>query len=207
MEEFDGDYTAFAPQNREADKNLLVKFFTQPVKNEAKSAEAGRLICDDVEMIEIRTRGDRNNIVIHPVRPEEKKRFRDAYRDFKEGSNTANVGTPLTEWPLMAASTVEEMKYLGFFTVEQISEANDDICGKIAGLTMFKQKAKLWIESAKDQGAPIETLTLENRDLKSQLEMAQQQIAKMAADIAKLQKEQPAQAAQAAQVAAVAKTK
>lgn len=182
METLDYDHRVFTEGSgfdREADKNLAVRFFTHPIRNDEKTASEGRPIFDDQDMVEIRVRGDRNNIIIRPVRPEDTMRFRDAWKAFEQREDIKESGTPLKEWPIMAASTVEELRYMGFFTVEQVANASDSVCSKFAGLQNFKQKAKLYIEQTKDANAVISKLAKENDDTKSQLEMAQRQIAEL----------------------------
>jgi len=157
IEELDYDHRIHGGQS--ADQNLAVKFYLEALRNDDESAIQGRPIFQDTEFIEIRVRGDRNNVVQRPARPEDKRRFRDAYVAFKDGEEEALKGTPLKDWPPMTRSLVEELKYMGFHTVEQLSEASDSVCAKMAGLQTYKQKAKVFLEVSKGTSAPIETLT------------------------------------------------
>ncbi len=170
MDTLDYDHEIFNSQQAEADKNLAVRFFSMPLRNETKSVEAGRPIYDDTQMIEIRVRGDRNNIVQRPVRDGDERRFRGAFEAHKRGTEALGSGTPLGEWPAMGAAMIEEMKYLGFTTVEQIAEANDGVCAKVPGLTHFKNKAKIFMEYAKG-AAPIEQLSERVKELESQTQV------------------------------------
>ncbi len=170
MEELDFDHTVFSPQQAESDKSLAVRFYMQALRDESKSIEEGRPIFVDTEMIEIRVRGDRNNIVIRPVREDDKRRFRQAYGDFKANKERTVDGTPLTEWPAMSASMAEELRYLGFYTVEQLAEANEAALSKVPGLLTMKNRAKLFLEFAKGI-SPIEQLQRTVESL-----MAQQQV-------------------------------
>lgn len=185
IEEADFDVNLFAPGAREADKNLVVKFYLEALKDEAKSVEEGRPIFSDVEMVEIRVRGDRNNIVVRQARDDDRRRFRDAYVAFKDNKEIELTGTPLKEWPLISKSLVEELKYFGFYTVEQLSMASDSVCSKMAGLQTFKQKAILWLEMSKG-GAPLEQQAAEIADLKVKLEVAEQNNAALQARLADL---------------------
>lgn len=166
------------PQAAQQDANLAVRFYTAPIQNQAKSVEQGRPIYDDTEMVEIRVRGDRNNIVQRPVREEDKRRFREAYKVYTEGSSALSSGTPLSQWPIMSDSMVEELKYLGFYTVEQVSNASDTVCGKVPGLLTMKQKAAAFLELAKG-AAPLERLQTELDEAKSINETLQAQIAEL----------------------------
>lgn len=175
LETLDYDHNVFNSAAREADKSLAVRLFRAPVRNEEKSVQEGRPIFDYTVMIEIRVRGDRNNVVQRPLRPEDKVRFREAVRAFEQGDQAGNSGTPLSQWPLMTAAQVEELKYLGFHTVENIAEAHEGVLGKFPGLRSMQEKAKLFLEHAKG-GAPMERLLKENTELKSQVEVQQRTI-------------------------------
>lgn len=157
MDVADFDYTIFSAQQAEQDKALLVRFFVAPQQDPDASIKEGRPIFVDTDMIEIRVRGDRNNIVIHPVREDEKRRFRDAWRDYKDGAEQKLTGTPLSQWPVMSVSMVEELRFLGYFTVEQLSEANDAACSKVPGLLTMKNRAKGFLEMSKGN-SPVEQL-------------------------------------------------
>lgn len=169
------DHNVHNQASREADKSLAVRLFKAPVRNDDKSAQEGRPIFDDTLMIEIRVRGDRNSVIQRPVRPEDKMRFRDVFIAFEKGAEAGASGTPLSQWPLMTAAQVEEMKYLGFYTVENVAEAHDGVLGKFPGLRALQEKAKLYLEQAKG-GAPMERLLKENETLKSQAEVQQRTI-------------------------------
>lgn len=156
-EELDFDHRDMTKAEGDVDKNLAVRFYKMPLKNESESDKAGRPIYDDVDMIEIRVRGDRHNVIIRPTRPGDKKRFRGIWKEYEEGVTAKVTGTPLAEWPPMSASMVEELKYLQFFTVEQLAEANDDVCSRVPGLVGLKNKARAFIEFAKG-AAPIEEM-------------------------------------------------
>lgn len=165
-EEIDYDYRAA----EKADNNLAVKFFMDVEKDEERSAREGRPIFNDIELVELRVRGDRNNIVHKKVDDNIRRRFRDLYRAFKEGVDVAQTGTPLAMWPIVTRSMSEELKHMGFHTVEQVSEATDSVCQKYAGLLGLKQKAKAYIELSKGSTAPLEAMSAQIEKLTSQLE-------------------------------------
>ena len=179
METLEYNHNDFNAQQAEQDRTLLVKFFVAPLKNDEKSLAEGRPIFDDVDMIEIRVRGTKDNIVQRPVRPDDKVRFREAYRAHMDGNKAALTGTPLAQWPVMSTSQVEEMKYLGFTTVEQIADANDGVVASIPGLQGLKNKAKAFIEFSKG-AAPIEQLSKEVADAKNENEVLKRQLAELA---------------------------
>ncbi len=183
--------TAFYDQRRgDADKSLAVKFYLEPIQNESKTLEEGRPIFEDCEMVELRVRGDRNNIVIRPVRPDDKKRFRNAYMAFKDEDQKLRSGTPLSQWPLMSRSFVEELKFLGFYTVEDVAEASELSLGKVNGLRNFQEKAKSFLEYASG-GSPVTKLEARLDELQSSLEAALQQNKRLNEELAKTQKDAP----------------
>jgi hypothetical protein len=179
------DHNDFNAQQAEQDRALLVKFFSTPLKNDERSLEEGRPIFDDVDMIEIRVRGTKDNIVQRPVRPDDKQRFRGAWQAHQAGEKAVQSGTPLAQWPVMSTSQVEEMKYLGFVTVEQIAEANDNVVSNTSGLQNLKNKAKAFIEFSKG-AAPIEQLQTKLADSTNEVETLKRQLAENQAALAKL---------------------
>lgn len=187
MEQLDYDYEIFNAQQSEADKNLAVRFYTTALRNDARSSEEGRPIFEDTSMIEIRVRGDRNNVVQRPVREEDKRRFRGAYEAFEKQAHSGVEGTPLSEWPVLGQSMVEELKYLGFYTVEQLSEANDSVCSKMPGLTTFKQKAQVFLEFSKG-AAPLERMQSQIDAQASDIAAANEQLKKMSEALAAAEK-------------------
>jgi hypothetical protein len=185
METADFDLNDFNPQHAEADKALLVRFFTQPLKNEEKSTNEGRPIFDDTEMVEIRVRGQKDNVVLREVRPDDKARFRDAYKFFREGKSLSDSGTPLSAWPIITASQVEEFKYLGFYTVEHIASAGEQVLGRVPGLLSLKNRANAFLEAAKGN-APLEKMNKELEDKQNQITTMQNQMAEMQRQMATL---------------------
>lgn len=178
LDTIDYDINVFNAQSREADKGLAVRFYQEPIKDDVKSLQEGRPIFADTEMVEIRVRGDRNNIVQRPARDDDRRRFSDAYKFFKSGVDGAQQGTPLSEWPIMSRSMTEELKYFGFYTVEQLSNADDGACARMPGLTTMREKAKIYLEAAAG-GSPIERVTKENQDLKDRMAAMERQLSEL----------------------------
>ena len=173
MEALEYDHAIFNAQQAVQDATLFARFYIQPLRDDVASAKEGRPIYNDTEMVEIRVRGDRNNIVIKPVTDEHRRRFRQQYDDFKRfGENSQVKGTPLKEWPIMSASMAEELKFFVFQTVEQVAEANDAVCSKMPGLTTMKNRAKIFLEFSKG-AAPAERLQGEVEKLTNALEVEQ----------------------------------
>ena len=186
METLDYDHQVFDSRARESDKALAVRFFTMPVKDEESSTREGRPIFKDTTMVDIRTRGARNEVVHKPVDAVIKARFSDAWRAYEQGEKLLESGTPLAEWPAMSKSQVEEMKYFGFFTVEHIANARDDLLHKFPGLLSLKQRATAFLELASGS-APIERLQSELEKERRANQALQAQMADLAARMAKME--------------------
>lgn len=177
LAELEFDHNTFTNPSQQ-ETNLAVRFFVMAVKNEDKSTEAGRPIYDDVEMVEIMLRGDRNNVTHKPVDMSVKRRFPQAYQAYKLDSEVLTSGTPLKEWPHAGAALVEEMKHLGFSTVEQLAEAADSVCVRVPGLAGLKQRAIAFLALAKG-AAPLEKLQSQFEEEKSKREVLEAQVAEL----------------------------
>jgi len=174
-------------ENVAASNGVYAKFYMRAIPDEAASAEAGSPKFADVEFIEIIAAGNGANVVRRPVRAQDKMRFRDAYRAFREGDMEQIIGTPLTEVTWISASMREELSYVKVRTLEQLAELNDQACGRTPGLYELKRKAAAWMASAKE-AAPFTAMHAENDALKAQNE-------EMAARLAALEKSMAAMAA------------
>jgi len=132
-------------------ENLAVRFFIEPQEDETATKNQGRPIYRDVEMVEIRIPGD-PDLRRSPVMQADKDRFPKQYLAFKRNqSQEAVSGTPLAQWALLSRAQVEEAKYLGAHTVEQLASASDASIQRFgSGWISIRQKARDWLQSAKD---------------------------------------------------------
>lgn len=173
------------------DDHLFVMFYMGIIQNDARTTEEGRPIFDDVESVRIMVPGDKSNVIDRPASPHDKARFAKQYAIFKAGRSEEEQlsGTRLADWPFLSRAQVEELKYLGIRTVEQLSEVGDNACGKVAGLTTLKNNAKVWLGRAKgaaeaakttkvleEQANRIETLNKVIEDQAQRLEKLQAQM-------------------------------
>lgn len=171
MSEADFDVTEHAFQETGGnarfvgDQRLYVRFFQHPRRNEVKSQEAGRPIFEDAEYIEIRIPGDKDNIVVRPVRPLDRSRFRERYLKFRQGIEDVVEGMPLEMWPVVTRAQAEELKFFNIRTVEQLAEVSDGLAQKFIGIHELKRKAKTYVEAAAGN-APLEKMevALKERD-------------------------------------------
>lgn len=164
-----------------ADGRLAVQFYIKPMKNEFMTEKEGRPIFEDVEFVKIFVPGDSTLVIDTFAREEHKKRFPMQYAHFKNmhGDEAKNVGTPITQWPLITASQAEELKALKYYTVESVATASDaqlQRIGMIAGMSphAFRDRAIKYLKIAKEeagaheQDEKIKALEAENAKLKAE---------------------------------------
>lgn len=164
---------------RNADSQLVVRFYKRPVEIKDETIAQGRPIFKDMDFITIMTPGDQLNIIDTIAEERHKRRFPLHWADFQ--NKTANhegfTGTPLSEWPLLTMSQAEELKALKFYTVEAVANCNDQQLqriGMIAGMSpyAFRDKAKSFLSVASKSAEvskreeELEQLKAENAKIK-----------------------------------------
>lgn len=138
------------------DTKLAARFYSRPVQNMFETQKQGRPIFEDRDYVEIFVPGDATNIINTPIREEHKVRFPLQWAHYQnQGGGRKDVGTPITQWPLISQSMSEELKAIKFFTVESIAFASDQqlqSIGMIAGMNpmSLREKAKSFLSFAKD---------------------------------------------------------
>lgn len=147
------------------DAQLLVRFLIKPRQDQAASREAGRPIFRDTEYVEIRTPGKRDP-VCRPASAADKARFPKHYQMFKERTDgLVSEGTPLSEWPHISRSMVEELAFFNVKTVEHLLAMSDQHASRFMGINALKAKAKHWLEQAnEDAKAAALEAELKKRD-------------------------------------------
>lgn len=152
-----------------ADNKLYVEFFRKPVLQPGKSRDAGRAVYEEVDYVRIHVPGDKSSVIERPVNQQDVFRFQDRYNKWKAGQEEAVTGTPLSALPGMNPSKVEEYKFFKLVTVEQLAEANDNLGAKFMSFQQDKQRAKAFLEVAKNN-APIEKMNEELAKRDAELE-------------------------------------
>lgn len=170
----------------------IVRFYVKPKQNTVKSAEAGRPIFDEIEMVEVIVAGDKHFRPHFPAheptvtydaatKTEDRRtwaeRYPEEYRAFKLQGHQAVTGTPLEAWPILTRAQVAEMKALEIFTVEQIADMNDrnrHILGPAA--RQLIAQARTYIDRAKEAATP-QRLAAENEELRAEVERLRREMA------------------------------
>lgn len=183
---------AFAARYANDDK-LHVTFFMHPTEVPEKTLEEGRPIYKDEEHVRIMVPGDKDSIVVRPVRDLDKQRFATRYAAFTNGEKEIQEGTPLRAWPMMSRGQVEELKHFGVTTVEQLAELADVHVAKFMALGNLKTKAQAFIALAKET-APLEQLNAAVEAKDAEIAALQQAVEEQAEAIKELQKPKRAKA-------------
>lgn len=138
---------------------VVPRFFKAGIKNDARSAKEGRLICDDVEMVTTIIPGDRLTKPSFVVTDVHRQRWPNEYAAFKRGEEIAQSGTPLEHWPLMTTARVMELKAVGILSVDMLADVSDANLGALGPNGRdLREQAKSYIAAAKD-GALVASQT------------------------------------------------
>lgn len=161
---------------------IYAQFTLEPVEQAFKSQAAGRPIFEDREFIRIVIAGDKNSEVYREATENDKERFHEIYRRFKDGMKDREqiIGTPLSQWPLLKPSQIREFEAINIFTVEQLAALSDTMKQNIGmGANELVAAAKAFLESSKDSSM-AGALAAENERLKSDMEALKLQVQELA---------------------------
>jgi|UniRef100_A0A6H1ZAY8 hypothetical protein len=167
--------------------HLLVEFYTEPVHNVRESAEKGRPIFDDVEMVRIRAAGDKLTVFTAPAKdassardPNTNARLTYAqlhhgpYEAFKRGQEFHGSGTPLSEVPFITAGKRKELQAANIHTAEAFIAVDGSSLQKLGmGARELRDQVKAWIDKT-SKNADVVKLSQENEDLRARLERMEQ---------------------------------
>lgn len=172
---------------------LYLKFYRRPVENKLKSwggmvvrpdgtevavQGEGRLICEEIEYIEIVTPGDKTNIVDRPVRDSDRRQFARQYQAWKAGDNEQLTGTPLSAWPGVTRAQVEELGYFKIRTVEQLASVSDGNLMQVGPIRALRQRAQDFISVAAGS-APIEAMRAQMQAKDAEMAALKLQVAEL----------------------------
>lgn len=167
-----------------ADGNFI-EFFTKDKRLDNESLKQGRpiFVCED--WVKIGSPGDlktRPEFQMSEVYVERYKKEYEAWKRRLSGEDSAGViGTPLTQWPQIDRALAVSLRAQGVHNVEMLAGITDaNIHNFGPGIRQLRSQAQAFLEAAKGH-APIAKLTLENEQLKQQLDAVSQQLSVIAA--------------------------
>lgn len=133
-----------------------VKIFNVARKNETKTAQAGRDIYDEIPSISFQWPG--GDETVRALEDRDKREHPELYAAYQAGIGPVQSGFPLKEWTKISTSALHELGYLGFRTVEQLAEANDEVKRRMGPLSKFVKEAEEWLEAANSAQSQVVSL-------------------------------------------------
>lgn len=178
--------------NRDPDASIVATFRHFAVKNEIKSAEAGRPIFDDIELCELRYPGSRSTVGAYPahsfshwtvnaegeqVKVSYAERFARQYQQFKAHTAQTKSGTPLEYALFVTEGKRSELRALNIYTVEALAAIDGQELKNLGpGGRELKNRAQEYLaestgEAAKTKmAAELEALRAQHAVLKDDFE-------------------------------------
>ncbi len=102
------------------------------------------------------------------------------YKNWIEGQEPPLDGTSVKEWNALSPAQCANLISAGCKTIEDLAQANDEALRRIGmGANDLKNKAKAWLQAAKDHGPLTDQVTQlqnENGQLKGSIKSLQEQI-------------------------------
>lgn len=188
-------------RRRDDGKKLLVRFEKKAKLNKLKSfggigpdgkpvEGAGRPIFDEVVYIEKVIPGDKQLTVHREMRDSDREEFAEQYRAWLGRGENLESGMPLSQWPGISVSQVEELSFFKVRTVEQLAGLSDDAMGRMGGpgIRQLSERARLYVETAKGN-APVEALKAQLDARAQEIEALKQMVKDQAADLAELKQQ------------------
>jgi hypothetical protein len=176
---------AIDPRNPDASLVPIFKHWAQP--NPAKTAQAGRPMYDDIEIVEIRFPGSRamsvfpaqafSHWAVDPnsggqIKVSYAERFERQYRQFQMHAQQTKTGTPLEFAPFLTEARRAEMKALNIYTVEALCDIDGiELKNLGQGGRELKNAAQEYVASARNGAvstqvqAELEALRARNQAL------------------------------------------
>jgi hypothetical protein len=125
------------------------RFFIEAVQDQPATNEAGRPIFRDEERVEIIMPGNPYTRPVQRVTDAHRQQWPKEYAAFKAGLELAPEGTPLEEWPRLKRGQVFELKALGFKTVEQVADMDDQAIQRVGmGGRQLCELARAFLDDA-----------------------------------------------------------
>ncbi|HLO79214.1 MAG TPA: hypothetical protein VK196_22375 [Magnetospirillum sp.] len=174
---FDPTDTAFfdptPPQQRGPRPHL--RFWVDTVPLPGKSAEEGRPVYKQVDMVTVTNPGSRDEVpLIAADKAKRDEYVAWAYRKWKATQEQPVDGTPLETVPFLNQAQVLELKGIGIHTLENLEHAPETAIQRMMGLRELKKKAAAYTAAAKDTALVTKLASeLEQRDQTIELMKAQ----------------------------------
>ena len=135
------------------DEGLVVHFTSVAVLNKMASVKAGVPKYIDQEMITIIVPGEAGKLLSchSPATDFYIWRFPTEYKNFKDGKDLIQTGTPLSHWLEMTPSKIKQLEFYNVRTVEQVANLADSSTGIMDDFYGTRERAKQFLLDANDK--------------------------------------------------------
>lgn len=195
------------------DRPAFVRFERRPVEDREATNREGRYITKDADFalitppyskdcvehevsqwlinLKANVRGDRI-----PLKWFEQ--YEELYKRWQNGQEMPLYGTPIKGWPILSPAQQENLISMKVMTVEDLAQANDEGLRRMGmGGGDMREKARNWLNSAKDNGV----VTMQMASLEADNKALRESVKSMSESMAELKALLTAQAKQSFQPA------
>lgn len=145
----DIDFSTFEnlTRNNVSEDGINARFYDRSIKTDTID-EQGFPIFKNVCFCEIRIKDNNSEVFDQPATEDKKKRFPQEYARYLLSKKQISSGTPLEQFAFLSLAEVDSLKCRGIFTVEALSELNDDKSRSL-GIIRERDLARKFIDNSK----------------------------------------------------------
>lgn len=170
------------------ERPAYVQFERRPVEDRAETIKQGRYVAKDVDFVLITPSYSKDciereipewiasmksNISQGRMTVDLYNKYIQSYEYWKNGQEIPLHGTPIKGWPVISPAQQEMLIHANIRTVEDLAGINAEGKARVGmGWLDLYNKAKAWLDSAKDHGqvvSKVASLESENISLKAEL--------------------------------------
>lgn len=167
------------------DAVMVARFYVKAVRNNFLSKQESRPIFEDKIYCEYYPAGSTLLRMDVPAQEAHKVRFAKqwAYFQSQQKGDARDIGTPLSQWPILSPADIENLRGMKFHTVENIAGASDQQLQALgmgmAGMAphVLRARAQAYLGAASDTALPQrqaeEIEKLRERDAQREKELAE----------------------------------
>lgn len=136
--------------NQPSKAGCVVVFYDKEEPDAARTEKEGHACFKMKTYIRKQVPGDNLVAIDRPVRDSDKQEFHAEWKRYQEKRVDIVDGVPIDQWPVLNRAQVAEFKALGIHSVEQFMNMPESHGQKIMGFNTLRQKARAFLEWAKD---------------------------------------------------------
>lgn len=160
----------------DADDGTIPEFYTNEILDQGATERSGRPVFNNIPFVRVRFVGDRSRTLERKVTDQDRARWPRQWAAYEAGEAAIQSGTPLSQWPLIARSQIDEFKMHNIHTVEQLAGLPDVFLQRFMGGQAMREQARTYLKNAED-GSALSALVSEVRSLKAHNEALEKQLA------------------------------